>query len=205
MMWLPRIIWFLLQFPIKLAIALVGTVMVIPMYRYKNTPYRKVPWIFYLWKNPEDWLDGVLAQQQQRAYIDSLPPWWMNRMQDSSRFWRFYKYHAIRNPADGLRNIRLLTPIIDSTRICFWQNEYLRYMEPWFEEALKRKWYWFVAWHGMYWGFQIMYIYNDTRYFTLKVGWKFTPGDYYEGMETSVRAVTGCSFASKFLPYREIS
>lgn len=55
----------------------------------------------------------------------------------------------------------------------------------------------------MYWGVQAMYIYNQERYFTLKFGWRFTPADYYEGMTNSVRAKIGCSFASKFLPYRK--
>ena len=196
------LLWWAVQMVVKAAVAILGLVMVAFMYRYKNTMFRRVPWVFYLWKNPEDWIDGVLAEKEGRAYIDSLPPWWKTRMANSSRFWRFYKYHAIRNPADGLRNIRWWNVMPDPKRIRVKCNRYLAYYEWWDADVLPGRWYWFFAWQGFYAQLKVLRVWNAERHFVLKIGHRIEPRYAHDGTVGGVTGVIGASFASKFLPYR---
>ena len=199
------LLWWAVQMVVKIAVAIPGLVMVAFMYRYKNTPFRKVPWMFYLWKNPEDWCDGVLAQRDHTAYIDSLPPWWRDRMKDSSRFWRFYKYHAIRNPADGLRNIKMWNCKLDPRRIKYITNQKLANYEWWAHDVKPGKFYWFVAWQGLHCQLKVLRVWTPGmggRHFALKVGHRVEPSDTW-AKPGGVRHQIGASFASKFLPYRK--
>ena len=172
------LLWWAVQMVVKIAVAVPGLVMVAFMYRYKNTPFNKVPWVFYLWKNPEDWCNGVLAQQDRRTYIDSLPMWWKVRMEGKPRFWRFYKYHAIRNPADGLRNIRWWNVMPDPKRIQYVTNVELPHYEWWQTGVYAGKWYWFFAWQGFYAQLKVLRVWTDGRdgrHFVLKIGHRIEP------------------------------
>ena len=100
LLWLP--VWILmwtLQVAVKLPMALLGYVVMPLMYRKRNTPLALLKWYEKLFANPEDWHGGFLQ------YEGSVPPWYKARHADKSEFYQFYRYHAVRNPADGLRNV----------------------------------------------------------------------------------------------------
>ena len=109
--WMPvAVVWWAVQMSIKAVVALLGLFVVPFMYRYRNTKLMWVPWYFRPWLNPEDWTGGT------QNNVGSIPDWWRKRMGDGK--WSFYKYHAIRNPADGLRNFKWLNCQIEPDKIC---------------------------------------------------------------------------------------
>ena len=184
---------------IKLPTLLLGFIMVALLYPYRKREFDQVPKIFLPWQNPEDWVGGISGTEH------SIPQWWINEM--GSGFWSWYKYHAIRNPANGLRNFDFVDLDLVQDEIHFWTPEYLKYYEPWWmlKEHPEIKTYGYIAWQGWRAGIKIEHIWNDKRYFSFKFGWRVEPRDAVEGYrETSHRWKLGAGFASKFLPYREM-
>jgi len=185
-----------LHLVIKATLLVTGLVVVPFMYRYRDTDFRDLPWWTFLWKNPEDWKGGVLK------YERSIPYWWIERMK-SDGFWAFYKYHAIRNPADGIRNIKFLQLFHDPKRIGFVTNQYLTFYEPWYEETEIGKWYWHITWQGTRCFIKVMRRWNQERYFVLNLGHGNEPRYAVTGKVGGVTEQIGSSVKSKFLPYRK--
>ena len=181
---------------IKLPTLIAGFIMVIPLYFYRKRPFDDVPKIFLPWQNPEDWNDRMMGTEH------SLPSWWVKQM--GSGFWSFYKYHAIRNPANGLRNFDFIDLDLKEGEISYWTPKYFKHYAPWYISKYNENTCLYVAWQGWKAGIEIIHIWSDERYFVFKFGWRVCPRDAVEGYsETSHRWKHGAGFASKFLPYRK--
>lgn len=186
---------------VKATVLILGFVMVALLYKYRSVPFDQVPKVFTPWKNPEDWVDGPMGGPE------SQPRWWIKRMGGTS-FWSFYKYHAIRNPANGLRNYSMF--VIDyknATKYKYICSDYRSGWGVWewkHQTPEKPRTWWYVVWYRFQLGVEFKHIWNDERYFVFKFGWRITPTDVVDGLpDTSVRKKVGSGFASKFLPYRE--
>ena len=182
---------------LKAVTALLGLLIAPVTYRYRYTNIEAVPSIFLPWLNPEDWQNGT------QQYDGSLPDWWIHRMGDG--FWAFYKYHAIRNPADGLRNFKFLNCQIDPDRIEFVADKFRKYYEPWWravdDESPRVQWY--ICWQGVWAGVKLQWIRKNT-YTEFKLGFRIEPNDSVEGPDPNgSRALHGASFASKLILNRE--
>lgn len=181
---------------IKLPTLFAGFIMVIPLYFYRKRAFDEVPKIFLPWQNPEDWNDRIMGTE------NSIPQWWVNEM--GTGFWSFYKYHAIRNPANGLRNFDFIDLDLKEGEIYYWTPTYYKHYAPWYVGKYNIKTCGYIAWQGWKAGVEIIHIWNDERYFVFKFGWRVCPRDAVEGYsETSHRWQHGAGFASKFLPYRK--
>jgi hypothetical protein len=183
---------------IKVPTILLGTIMVPLLYLYRKKPFDKVPSVFLPWQNPEDWNDGINGTE------NSLPRWWINREGDNFKSW--FKYHAIRNPANGLRNFDFIDLDLKQEEIHYCTPQYLTSYEPW--PYLKRKGprtCWYIAWQGYMAGVKFVHVWNEERYFEFKFGWRVEPRDAVDGYrESSHRWNHGAGFATKLLPYREV-
>jgi hypothetical protein len=191
------IVW-ALYVPLKLSILLLGLVVTPILYLYRKRSLDDVPGVFLPWQNPEDWNGGPEGTEH------SLPQWWVE--QEGVGFWSWYKYHAIRNPANGLRNIEFLDLDIKPDEIDFWTPKYLKYYEPWWtrKHHPELKNYGYVCWQGLRAGMKFVHLWNDKRHFVIKFGWRIEPRDKKEGPDPDgQRAIEGAGFASKLLPYRE--
>ena len=192
------LLMWIINIGIKIPTILLGFLMVALLYKYRKRPFDEVPKVFLPWQNPEDWNDRMYGTE------NSLPEWWVKRM-GGDGFWPFYKYHAIRNPANGLRNFDFIDLDLKEGEIEYWTPEYLRHYAPWFKDVEHNKTYIYVAWQGWKAGIDIMHIWNSERYFTFIFGWRVCPRDAVEGYdEKSHRWKLGAGFASKFLPYRKM-
>jgi len=185
---------------IKAPTAFAGLFVVPLMWRYKHTHYSFLPWWTRPWANPEDWKGG------ESTFLSSLPKWWVDKNGTTFRSW--YRYHAIRNPANGLRSFELLDLDIDPDLVRYKTDlELLRY-EP---TVLRRhnlggidaniKTAWYLAWQGWQAGFKVVHIWSDTHHLVIKLGWRIEPADAF-GEDENI-GTEDASFASKFLLYRK--
>jgi hypothetical protein len=182
---------------IKLPIALLGLIVVPVLYRYRHKPFDDVPKIFLPWLNPEDWNDG------HRGMAESLPMWWVNENGISFKSW--FRYHAIRNPANGLRNFEFLDCDPNPSRIRFVTTgkKYRDRYEPTTMRTDGVKFAAYLAWQGFQAGTKIVYVWNDKRHLVFKFGWRIEPRDRYIPIDPNGTRVDDAGFATKFLPYRE--
>jgi hypothetical protein len=183
-------IWALV-IPVKALTALLGFLVTPITYRYRDTDFKDVPRALRPWTNPEDWKGGWLD------YPGSLPTWW--QVSEGSGFKAFYKYHAIRNPANGLRNFSAFSLDVVKEKVCYTTPRYFKDYEPQDIKAagLKSARYW--AWQGWKAGFQYVRVWNDTRYTVIKLGWRVQPSDAEDGPWFAKDA----GFAGKVLLYRK--
>ena len=185
---------------LKIPTALLGFVVVPFLYPYRARDYEDLPFWTRLHANPEDWTGGPEGVEGK-----SLPLWWVRR--EGSGFWSFYRYHAIRNPANGIRSIEALDLDIIQDKIRYWTPRYLPYYEPWylrreFEMELRSCGY--ICWQGWKAGAKFVYLWSPSRHFVFKFGWRVEPRDAHEPLDPDgQRAQEGAGFASKLLPYRE--
>lgn len=192
------VVW-LFFMAMKIGFVLHGFVMVALLYFYRKRKFDDVPQIFLPWQNPEDWVGGINGTEH------SLPQWWINK--EGTGFYSWWKYHAIRNPANGLRNFDFVDLDLEQDKIHYWTPEYLKYYEQWYLQkyAPDLKTYGYIAWQGWRAGLKIEHIWNAKRYFVFKFGWRLEPRDAEEGYKkNSHRWNLGAGFASKFLPFREL-
>jgi hypothetical protein len=181
---------------IKLPTALVGPFVVPVLYKYRHKKFNDVPWIFRPWQNPEDWADGP------EGTLHSLPQWWIN--ENGFGFWAWFHYHAIRNPANGLRNFEWIDLEPVPEKIKFWTPQYLRWYEPKYMRTNGVKSAGYICWQGWRMGCKYVRVWNDERHLQFKFGWRIGPNDALGHMDPDgQRALDGAGFATKFLPYRE--
>jgi hypothetical protein len=182
---------------IKLPTALLGFVMVPLLYRYRNTQYKDIPFWTKPWANFEDWL----GQSPDGNDVGSLPRWWIKREGDDFKAW--YRYHAIRNPANGLRSFSWISAKITPHKVRYKTNHYMeRYdVSKMREQNIKTVWY--VAWVDWKMGLEVIHLWSggEKRHFNIKLGWRIEPNDIH-GDPTKL-GMTHASFASKVLPFRE--
>lgn len=184
---------------IKVPTALAGFIVVPFMWRYRATDRDDVPRVFLPWLNPEDWHGG--SEYQRGRSHNSLPQWWIDRHGISRR--SFYRYHAIRNPANGLRNFELLDLEIEPSRLRYWTPRYLRHYEPWHMRPTRVTSGGYICWQGLRAGCKYVRLWDAEHHFVFKFGWRIEPRDAHEGPDPDgERALDGAGFASKLLPYR---
>jgi hypothetical protein len=189
---------------IKIPVSLLGVLVVPLLYGYRSLHFQDVPKIFTPWLNPEDWSGGP-----EGVWGYSLPEWWL--LKEGSGFKSFFRYHAIRNPANGLRGIEFLDLDIKPDLIKYYTPRYFRYYEPWFLRRLESepKTAWYLCWQGWRAGFKFVHLWKDDkrgnpRHFVFKFGWRIEPRDQKEGPDPDgQRAREGAGFASKLIPYRK--
>lgn len=192
------LIWWAVQLSLKAVVAFLGLFVVPFMYRYRNTKMMWVPSYFRPWLNPEDWTGGT------RNNVGSIPDWWRQRMGDGK--WSFYKYHAIRNPADGLRNYEWLNLRINPDRIWFKTDKFRQHYEPWYyaidDDVPRVQWY--ICGQNLVWvGIKVQWI-RKTGYTEFKFGTRIEPWDTIAGPDPKgSRALHGASFASKLILNRK--
>lgn len=181
---------------IKIPVTLLGPLVVSYLYKYRHTDYEVVlaqlPWL-KPWINPEDWEGGY------NSFSDSLPKWWVNSK--GTEFKSFLQYHAIRNPANGLRSIEWLDMDIVPEKVKYTTNYYFNTYEPGVLRMADKKFAYYLAWQGIQAGIKVIYIWNDKRHLVIKFGWRVEPHDANDiagGM-----GIEDASFASKFLFYRK--
>ncbi len=145
-----------------------GWLAIPPMWRYRNTQYDQLPWWTRPWGNPEDWLGGP------EAHSNCLPKWWVDKHGDG--FWSFYRYHAGRNGANGLRSFEWLDLDIDPKKVEYTTNILMRHYEPWHMRNLNAgarqseegatfqmvlAWYW--CWQGWKAGYKYVRLWKDLQ------------------------------------------
>ena len=117
-------------------------------------------------------------------------------------FWAFYKYHAIRNPADGIRNFDWLNLDIEPDKVRYVTWNLQKFYEPWYikEPGV----YGYAAWQGVWLGIKVIWI-RETSYSEIKFGFRVEPGDAHGNLDPNgSRAIDGGSFASKVILNREL-
>ena len=184
---------------VKIPTALAGIIMVPILWRYRAVHLDDLPFWAIPWANPEDWTGGP-----QGVVGDSLPAWWIKR--EGNDFKAFFHYHAIRNPANGLRSYEWIDLEIEQSKVQFYTPDYYRFYEPWHFKKLENppKTAWYFAWQDWQAGFKLVHIWSEDRYLEIKLGWRVEPRDAYEPIDPNgQRAIDGAGFATKFLPYRE--
>ena len=187
--------WWGIQIAIKLPTMLLGAVMVPLLYRYRYTDLQDLPFWAMPWANPEDWHGGF------KDYDGSLPVWWVSR-RGNDDFWSFYKYHAVRNPADGLRNFKWLQLWIDKNKVKYWTPKFYEHYEPWWDRTPGVRGY--LAWQGMSLGVKVQWV-RKSSYTEFKFGFRVEPNDAKRDLvDDSARKQLGASFASKLVLNREI-
>lgn len=140
-------------------------------------------WLFRPWLNPETGLSGA--------------PWWEDYLSRhgnpvAKKFPRFW-WSAIRNPANGLRTYDFLTVEVKGYK--FKGNDLP--VNPAELRKLKKRVGWFYAWKGIYSGFWVCVVWNETRHMKLRIGWKIVP-DY---LDEWIPEIAG--YALAFLPWRK--
>lgn len=179
---------------VKLPTVILGWFIVPFLYRYRYTDIDMMPIWSIPWVNPEDWHGGHLNN------MGSLPTWW--KLREGNDFWSFYKYHARRNPADGLRNIPWLQLWIEKDKVKYWTPDFYDHYEPWFDRT--PGWRGYVAWQGIYAGVKLQWV-RKNSYSEFKFGFRVEPRDaVFDLPDTSARKHLGASFASKLVLHREL-
>ena len=187
------ILMWIVMLAIKIPTVLLGLLMVLLLYPYRNTDYSNLPFWTRPWANPEDW-EGMGTGN------NSLPIWWVKSR--GNTFKCFYRYHAIRNPANGLRSFEWLDLDITPDLIKYKTNIVLKRYEP----GVLRKspnipqTVWYLAWQGFRAGFKLIHIWSNERHLVIKFGWRIEPRNATDEVS---KLEEDSSFASKILLYRK--
>ena len=219
------ILWWVPQVALKLIVLVPGLFIVPFLYRYRFTELDNLPIWVMPWANPEDWHGG------HNGYEGSIPPWWQAKTHvPIKHLWRvpfnwvrkllgkepwevpvkawgdsrhsFWRYHARRNPSDGLRNFRFLQLWIDREKVWYWTPDLYRHYEAWYDKT--PGWRGYIAGQGFYIGIKVQWV-RVNSYSELKWGFRVEPSDArFELAEDSARRHLGASFAGKVVFKREL-
>jgi hypothetical protein len=182
---------------IKLPTAILGLVVVPLIYPYRATDYADLPFWTRPWANPEDHQGGPKSVPGA-----SLPKWWVE--ENGAGLGSWWRYNAIRNPANGLRSFEFFDLDINPRKVRYWTPTYVERYEPWYQRPRNGpKTYGYWAWQGLQSGCKLVHHWNDKRHFVLKFGWRVEPRDHHEEIDPTGIRHEDAGFASKFLPYRE--
>ena len=213
---------------LKYPTVLVGFFVVPFLYRHRKTLYKDLPAWTRPWANPEDWWGGPEGTE------NSLPAWWLKKtyvpLQHKWRTvanwilakldkpllevptkaygttrWSFYKYHAIRNPANGLRTYEFLDLDIVPEKVEYIAYPTLKHYDPWYTRRYTPDvdFYCYLTWQGLQSCFKLIYHWNDEKHIEFKIGWRVNPGDRKGFMDPDGTRKDGAGFATKFLPWRK--
>lgn len=179
---------------IKGVTAFLGLFVVAILWKWRNTTFDEVPKWTTPWLNPEDWYGTV------HHYEGSLPKWWVQL--HGTKFRSFWHYHALRNSANGLRNIEWLDLDIVPDKVHYKTNYLLNTYEPNTMRELGKKTTWYLAWQRFQAGFKLVHIWNDERHLVIKIGWRVEPLDATKRDRPQV-LIDDASFALKILIWRK--
>lgn len=179
---------------IKLPTALTGVLVVPFMWRYRTTHFIYLPWWTRPWANPEDWEGG------EGSDYDSLPRWWI--VSHGVEFKSWWHYHAIRNPANGLRSFESLDLDIDPDKVEYYTPHFFSVYEPHRLRNVGMRNAGYLAWQGWKAGMKYIHIWSDTRHAVIKLGWRVEPVDALNDGGGGI-GIEDASFASKVLLYRK--
>lgn len=192
---------------LKLVVVVLGLPIVAYMWRFRTTHMDLLldekPWL-KPWLNPEDWVGG--SQDKKGNVTESLPHWWIDRHEGDIGFWMWWHYHAVRNPANGLRNFEWLDLDIIQERVKYKTPLYLKYYEPWHVREMDinpPRSYGYLCWQGLRAGAKWVHHWNDERHFVLKIGWRVEPRDAHKPIDPAGIRAEDSGFASKLLIYRK--
>jgi len=187
-------IWMLFLI-IKIPTAIAGLFVIPLLYWWRYDHYKNLPFWTRPWANPEDWTGGPMT------YTESLPKFWA--LEKGIGFISWYTYHAIRNPANGLRSYEWLDIDIDQKKVMYITPQYLTYYAPWYVrmENEELNTYWYLCWQGLRAGFKFVHHWNADRHIVIKFGWRVDPRHSIVTEETLM--TQDGSFAGKFLVYRK--
>lgn len=178
---------------IKVPTIATGWVMVAALARYRDRDYADLPWWTRPWSNLEDW------RGQVNHYQGCLPRWWV--LEHGVGFWSFYRYHALRNGADGLRSFEWLDLDVDPARVRYWTPEFFVRYEPAQARAAHKRTIGYIAWQGLRAGTKVVRIWSDERHLVIKLGWRVEPNDAHDPYgPPELHQNEG--FSTKFLAYR---
>jgi hypothetical protein len=182
------------QFPKLLSVPLqiLGFFVVPLLWRYRKVDlpsmltYNK--WAT-LWVNPEDWTAGWRGHPPE---YECLPK---NFREDGWKgFWGFYRYHALRNRAHGLRNYSWWSVKLKEGEIEYLTPKKLHSYGDWWiwkrENPKAGDKYWYFAWQGRKIGFKCIRYFEfrgKLRYYQCKFGWRIGPYDAHGRIESSHR------------------
>lgn len=162
----------------KIPFQVLGLVMVVIAYRYRDTDLADVPKWLRPWVNPEDWTGGWLEHQPGD---NCVPP---DLRDEFSGFWGFYRYHALRNRAYGLRTWDFFNLRLKEGEIHYKTNQDLKSYSDWwlFKNGYAKQGarYWYFAWQGGRIGFAYIRYFKflgKLRYYQCKFGWRIHPRD----------------------------
>ena len=190
LVWIPQI-------ALKAVFGVLGLFVMPLMYKYRYTDLEHIPPFLKLFANPEDWTGG------HNNYHGSVPPWFREKMGNRSDFWKFYKYHAIRNPTDGLRNVKWLQLWINPEKVHYWTPELYRHYSSWWIDRNFTGVIGYIAWQGLKMGLKVQW-YRKDSYSEVKFGFRVEPNDAHEPLPIkSARRMYGASFANKVLINRK--
>lgn len=184
---------------LKLVVAALGLIVIPILWRYRMVEYDKLPKVFRPWANPEDHHGGSMYKRGRSH--NSLPDWWIDQKGISLK--SFWLYHAIRNPANGLRSFEFLDLDIVMERVKFVATEYFKHYEPGRLRKDGKRWAAYLAWQGWQAGCKVVIVWNDERHLVLKLGWRIQPSDAVDLIDPAGIRHEDSGFASKFLPYRK--
>lgn len=155
------------------------------LFRDEDLDYLKIahPWVIP-WVNPEDWTGGWLNHQPG----DNCVPKFLRERYKG--FWGFYRYHALRNRAHGLRNYDWHNLRLIEGAIGFETPYYLPYYQHWYlkkwGKAVNGNRFWYYAWQGNHYAFKYIRYFmwrGELRFYECKFGWRITPKDVVYGYD----------------------
>lgn len=203
------LIWLAFLLFIKAPTWALGFLVTPLLWFYRARDYEKLPFWTRPWANPEDWTGGPMGVEGF-----SLPRWWIDK--HGSGFKSFYRYHAVQNPANGLRSIEALDLDIVQEKVQ-WRGtrnpEFpdarapLEAYEPWYlrrcysDEEVSAAWY--IAWQGWRAGFKLVIVWNEERHAVIKIGWRVQPQDRYVAINPNGIRHKDAGFATKFQVWRK--
>ncbi len=150
-----------------------GWFMVPFLYKYRNTDYVSLPKWTKPWTNLEDW------HGRPQSYKASLPKWWVlyriSKGFEGTDFRSFYRYHAWRNGADGIRAYKFLNVNPYDGGIKYKTPFYMApYSPKELRKAGKRAGGYF-CWQGWQAGMKWLIIWNDNWHSSIQLGWRIRP------------------------------
>lgn len=214
---------------LKIVTVLLGLVAVLFLGAYRDVLYDDLASWTRPWANQGDWYGGPYTFNETclpRWWVVKLLPiyarwwhpilnalnvadWWKSfeptdKKERGAKFGSYYKYHALRNPANGLRSYEWLDLDIEMDKVRYVTSGILYPYEPDVmrgrDSPLTTSWY--LCWQGLQAGFKLIHLWSDKRHLVIKLGWRVQPQDATTPIPAGIRA-EDAGFATKVLVYRK--
>lgn len=179
----------LLHTLISLPFEIVGLAVVAYIYRYRDVDLAHMKTLHKWampWVNPEDWTGGWRGFKPG----DNCVP--ADMREEFSGFWGFYRYHALRNRAHGLRNYSWYNAKMKEGEIEYVTPDYCKAYSDWWlfknRDLKPGSRFWFVSWQGFYCSYKYIRYFSfrgKLYYIHWQAGWRIKPVDAEEGYKES--------------------